>query len=117
MLAEVAQLIQLGVIAGANNAGIGGKSRWIVGDGALEAFADVGEFVDFVVEAAEEFAPARRGRDHEILQHRELAERFAQRDEFARSGQAQCDAAGEAFQVQNSAKFLANFSSHHGLLD
>ena len=51
MLAEVAQFVELGVVAAANDAGIGGERGGLVGDGAFEAFADVGELVDFVVQS------------------------------------------------------------------
>ncbi len=117
VLAQVAQLVEFSVIAGANDAGISGESGRFVGDGALKAFADIGEFINFFVEATKKFAATDgRGR-HKILQDRELAERFAQSDEFARSGQAQGDAAGEAFEVEDTAEFLANLSANNCLLN
>jgi len=72
VLAEVAQLVQLGVEAAANDAGLGGQRGRFIGDGVFKKFADVGEFVDFVVNPAKKIAAARGWRHHEILQHRNL---------------------------------------------
>src|SRR5258707_10859700 len=86
VLAEVAQLVELAVEAAADDAGIGGESGWIVGEGTFKDFADIGEFVDFVVEVPEKLAAASGWRHHEIFEDRKLREGFAQREEFARRG-------------------------------
>src|SRR5258707_3711092 len=62
VLAEVAQLVELGVEAAADDAGIGGESGRLVGEGGFKDLAHIGEFVDLVVEAAEEGAAAGRPR-------------------------------------------------------
>ena len=68
------------MIAGSNDAGLGGKSRRFVGHGAFEAFANVGKLVNFPVKVAKEVAAADRGRGDEIFQDWQLAKGFAQRD-------------------------------------
>jgi len=83
VLAQVAEFVQLGVVGAADDTRIGGDSGRLVGDGALEPFADVGELVDFVVQAAQEIAATFEWSGDEILQHRNLRERLAQRDQFA----------------------------------
>ena len=70
MLAEVAKFIQLGMVTAADHAGIGGQGGRLVGDGAFEPIADVGEFVDFLMEVTKKFASAGGGRRKEIFQHR-----------------------------------------------
>ena len=105
------------MVTTANDSRIGRECRGIVGDSALKVLTNVGEFVDFVVELTKEFAPAGGRRHYEILQDRELAEGLAQRDEFARSGQTEGDAAGEAFEVEDPAKFFSNFAAHDRLLN
>src|SRR6266849_6168488 len=94
VLAEVAQLVEL----------------------AFEAVSDVVELVDFVVEAAEEFAAAGGRRHHETLEHGKLRERFAQREKLAGRSQAERDAAGDALEIENAAQFFADFAAHDGLL-
>jgi len=42
VLAQVAELIQLGVIARADHPGIGGQRRRLVGNGAFEPFPNIG---------------------------------------------------------------------------
>ncbi len=116
VLAEVAKLVELAVIAAANDAGIVGESRRLVGNGAFEALANVGEFVDLAMQMAEQRAAADRRRRQEILQHRKLYQRFAQRNKFARRCQPESNAAREPFEVLNAAELFANFAAHHGLL-
>jgi hypothetical protein len=117
VLAEVAQLVELGMIAGADDARLGGEGGRLVGDGALEEIADVREFVDFFVETAEKFAAAYGRRREEISQERELLQRFVESNEFAGRSEAQGDAAGEAFEIEDAAKLFANFATADGLLD
>ena len=50
VLAQVAQFVEFGVEAAANDAGIGGQRRRIVGEGFFEALVHVGQFVDFAEE-------------------------------------------------------------------
>ena len=45
VLRELAQLVELGVVARADHSGIGCQRGRIVGDGALDALAHVGQFV------------------------------------------------------------------------
>jgi len=117
VLGEIAEFVEFGVEAGANHAGIGGKSGGFIGDGALELVADVGEFVDFAMQMAEKFAAADgRGRD-EIFQRGESCEGFAEGYEFARACLTKCDAAGEALEILDGAEFFADFAAHDGLLD
>jgi len=58
VLAEVSEFVKFSVIAGADHAGVGGESGRIVGNGAIEEFADVGELINFKMEMAKEFAAA-----------------------------------------------------------
>jgi hypothetical protein len=46
-----------------------------------------------------------------------LGERFAECDEFTRSGEAQSYAASESFEIEDAAQFLADFAAQDGLLD
>src|ERR1700731_41214 len=117
VLAEVAKFIELGMVTAANHARIGGQGRRLVGDGAFEPVADVGELVDFLVEMTKKFAAPGGLRRKEILQHRELYERLAQRHELTRSRQTQRDPAGEPFEIEDAFEFLADFAAHGGLLD
>ena len=117
VLAQIAEFVELGVEAVANDSGIGGERRRLVGDGVFEALADVGEFVDFVVEMAKEIAAAFGRSGEEIFERRKLRERFAQRDEFARRCEAERDAAGEAFEIEDAAELFADFAADYGLLD
>ena len=78
VLAEVAQFVELGVKAGTNDAGIGSESGRLVGEGAFEAVADVGKFVNFVEEETEKGAAASGRRREEIAQDRKLCEGLAQ---------------------------------------
>ncbi len=66
VFADIAKLIEFGVIAGADHAGFAGGGGRLVGEGAFEFFADVGEFVDFLVEFAEEITAAGLGRGDEV---------------------------------------------------
>ena len=117
VLAQIAQLVELGVEAvrmiPGSVASAGGSSAMA----CFEALADVGEFVDFVVEMAQEIAAALWRSGEEIFEHRKLRERFAQGDEFARRGQAERDAAGEALEIEDAAELFADFVAHDGLLD
>src|SRR2546429_472294 len=114
---SVAKFIELVMVTAADYAGVGGQGRRLIGDGAFEPIAHVGEFVDFLMKVTEEFAAARGRRREEILQHRELYERLAQRHELARSRQTQRDPAGEPLEVEDAFEFLADFAAHDGLLD
>src|SRR5258708_2130929 len=55
-------------------------------------------------------------RREESFQDRELREGFAEGEKFARGGETESDAAGEAFEILNAAEFLANFAADYGLL-
>jgi class 3 adenylate cyclase len=104
-------------MAGANHAGIGGEGGRFVGDGSLELFADVDEFIDFIVKAAKELAATDGRRRDEVAQDGKLGQGFAEGHEFAGSGLAEGDAAGEAFEVLNAAELLADFTADYCLLD
>ena len=117
VLAQVAELVQLAVIAAADHPGFGGQGRRIVGDGTLEPLADVGEFVELLVEMTKKLAAACGLRCEEILEHGKLRERFAQGHELAWGREAKCNAAGEALQVENAFELFADFAAHDGLLD
>src|ERR1700687_3583212 len=117
VLAEVAKFIQLGMVTAANHSGIGSQGRRLVGDGACEPIADVGEFVDFLMKLTKQFAAARGLRRKKILQHGKLYERLAQRHELTRSRKPQRDPAGEPLEIKNAFEFLADFAAHDGLLD
>ena len=58
VLAEVAQLVELGVVAGADGAAIGEVERRLVGDGVEDEAGDVGQLVEAVVESAQARRPA-----------------------------------------------------------
>src|SRR5260221_9914995 len=60
----------------ADDAGIGGESGWIVGEGTFKDFADIGEFVDFVVEVPEKLAAAS-GRSEERRVGKECRSRWS----------------------------------------
>src|ERR1700674_2729027 len=117
VLAEVTKFIQLGMVTAANHARIGGQGRRLVGDGAFQPIANVGEFVDFLMKLTKQFAAAGGLRRKKNLQHRKLDERLAQRHEFARSRKPQSDPAGEPLEVEDAFEFLADFAAHDGLLD
>ncbi len=117
VLAEIAQLVEFGVKAAADDAGIGGERGWLVGERAFKEFAHVSKLVDFVVKAAKEFAASCGRRHHKIFEDGKLRQRFAKREQFARRGQAERNAAGQPLEIENAAQFLANFTAHHGLLD
>src|SRR5882757_10574657 len=59
VLAEIAQLVEFSVEAGANDARLGGQRGRFIGNGVFKKFADVGEFVDLIVNAAKKIAAAR----------------------------------------------------------
>src|SRR5580704_18162614 len=82
MPAQIAQLVELAVIAAANHSRIRGERRRLIRNGAFELFAHVRELVNFLVELAKKFAAACGRRSEEILQHRELYEGPAQCDEL-----------------------------------
>src|SRR5258708_21553100 len=101
---------------GTNHAGVGCHSGRFVGDRAFEGFANIGQLVDFGVQAAEESAASGRRRRDEIFENGKLREGFAEGYEFAWTGVTEGDAASEAFEVLNAAQFLANFAADDGLL-
>ena len=117
VLAEIAELVEFGVIAGADDAGFGGDGGRLVGEGFFEAFADIGELVDFLEEDADEVAATGLRRGEEFLQDGELREGFAEGEEFAGSGEAKSDAAGEALEVLDAAQLFADFAADDGLLE
>jgi hypothetical protein len=88
VLAQIAQLIKLGVIATADNAGIGREGGRLVGNGALEALAHVGELIDLVVEEAEEVAAAFGRSGEKIFEHGDGRERFSKGNQFPGRGEA-----------------------------
>ena len=51
--AEVAQLVELGVVAGADRAAVGDIERRLVGDGFEDQVGDVGQLVQAVVDFSE----------------------------------------------------------------
>src|ERR1019366_6399875 len=53
VLAEVAELVELGMISGADGAAIGEVEGWLIGDGFEDDPSDVGEFVEAVVKVAQ----------------------------------------------------------------
>src|SRR5271165_939838 len=69
------------------------------------------------MQMAQEIAAGFGRRGEEVLQDRELRQRTAERDQFARRREAQSDAARKAFQVENAAEFLADFAADNRLLD
>src|SRR5258708_39306073 len=89
VLAEVAQLSELDVKAAADDAGIGGESGRIVGEGTFPDFAAIGELVDLVVKMAENIAAAHGGRRYKSFEESELREGFARRGELARLDEAE----------------------------
>jgi len=117
VLAEVAEFIEFGMKAGADDAGFGGDGGRLVGEGFFEALADVGEFIDLIVEDADEIAAAGGRRSNKILEDGKLREGLAEGKEFARRGEAESDAAGEALEILNAAKLFANFAADDGLFE
>src|SRR5258707_15355972 len=97
--------------AAADDAGIAGERGRLVGEGAFEAVADVAELVDFVMEAAEEFAAAGGRRHHETLEHGKLRGRFGQREKLPGGGEAGRGAAGDALSIGKAAQFFAGFAA------
>jgi len=77
VLAEIAELVQVGVKAGADDAGVGCESGRFVGERAFEAIADVGKLIDFIEKKTKKGAAASRRRSQKIAQDRKLRERFA----------------------------------------
>src|SRR5580704_13858338 len=88
VLAEVAKLIEFAVITAADDSGIARESGRLVGDGAFEPLAHVGQFIKLAVQLAKQRAATDRRRRQKVLEHRKLAQRFSQRHEFARRRQA-----------------------------
>ena len=93
------------------------ESWWLVSDATVENFTSVGEFVNFVVQTAEQGATSGWCRRHEISQHGKPPQRFTQGNQFSRTGVAESDAAGEALEILNAAQFLADFAAHYSLLN
>src|SRR6266403_4991958 len=117
VLAQVAKFIQLRVVTVANHSGISRKRRRLIGNRAFEALANIGEFIDFLMKLPKQFAAPGGRRRKKILQHRKLHERFTKRHKFARSRQAQGDAARKPLEVLDAFEFLAKFAADHSLLD
>src|SRR5947207_7270023 len=69
VLAEIAELIELGMKTCADHAGIGGQGRGRVGNGALEHFANVSELVNFVVKATKQDAASGTRRSDNKSRH------------------------------------------------
>jgi len=116
VLAEVAQFVELGVKAGTNDAGIGSESGRLVGEGAFEAVADVGKFVNSLKRKRR-----RRCRQREAARGN-CAGQEVVRGTCARLGvragcEAESDAAGEAFEILDTFEFFADFTANDGLLD
>ena len=103
-----------GSIAGANDAGIGCQRWRIVGNGAGDGFADVGEFVECFVQ----FSDARRCLagfgGEKATQHGNLLERLSKREQVAGGCGAHGDAAGEAFEIENAAERAEEFVALDG---
>jgi len=72
VLAEIAQLIEFGVKAAANDARLGGQRGRFIGDGAFKKFAHIGELVDFVVNPTQKIVAPRVEASRNFLA-RELA--------------------------------------------
>jgi len=88
VFAGVAEVVEFGVVAGADHAGFGCGGGRLVGEGFFEFFTDVGELVDFFVEVAEEIAAAGLWRREEIFRTGSCARdlRSARKFRVARRG-------------------------------
>src|SRR5579859_8121830 len=115
VLAEVAEFVEIRMEARANDAGISGERRRLVGESAFESVADIGEFVDFVEEKTEQGAAAGGRWRQKISQDGKLSERFPESKKFARRCKAERDAARKTFEILNTFQLFANFSADHGL--
>ena len=113
VLAQVAQLVQLGVEAGADGAAVGDVQRRLVGDGFQNQVGDVGQFVQAIVQRAQ-----ARGllRIEAAFQRGNLFERAAQRQHIARTGRSQRHLGQQPLEIENAAQLLAQFGAQDGLL-
>src|SRR5690349_13127122 len=100
-----------------NHPRIGREGRRIVSDGTFQPVAGIRKLVDFLVKLTQKLAaPGGRWRE-KLFQHGKLPERFAQRNQLARSCKSQSNAASEPFEVKDPLEFLADFAAHNRLLD
>ena len=113
VLAEIAQLVEFGVVSGANRAAIRQVERRFVGDGFQNEVADVGQLVEPVVQVAQ--ARGLLGVEA-AFERGDLFQRAAQREQVARAGRAERDLGEQAFQIENAGELLAQFGAQDGLL-
>ena len=113
VLAQVAQLVELGVEAGANGAAVGQVQRRLVGDGVQNQPGDIGQLVEPVVQRPQ----ARRLlRVEAALERGNLFERAAQRQQIARTGGAERHLGQQPLEIENAAQLLAQLRAQDGLL-
>ena len=104
VLADRAQLVEVGVEAGRDHAAIAQQHGRLVGNGAREQVADLGRRRQRLVHRVEQRAARSR---HARAQRGQAGERGAQAREFARAHLAQRDARVDALDVRDAAQRLA----------
>src|SRR2546425_2372539 len=114
--AQTADFVKFRVVARADYAGFAGLRGRLLGNGALQAFADVAELIELLKEMAQAAAPHGCMGRKEFLECRQVRERFSQRDHLPWRGDPQRDAAGQPFQVEDALQFFAQLFAQDRLL-
>ncbi len=114
---RVAQFVEFGVEAVANDSGIGGERRRLVRDGISRRSRTSASSSISWWRWRSKSLPPFGGAVRKFLSVGSCVERFAQRDEFARRCQAERDAACEAFEIEDASELFADFAADYGLLD
>jgi len=86
---------------------------WFIGDGFQDEVADVGEFVEAVVQIAQ--ARGLLGIEA-TFDRRDLFQRAAESEDVARVGRPEGNFGEQAFQIEDARELFAQFGTQNGLL-
>ena len=112
--AEVAQLVELGVEAGADGAAVGDGERRLVGDGFQDEICHVGQLVEALMKSPQ----TRRLLGIErALERGDFIERAAERQQIAGAGGTQRHLGQQALEIENAFELLAKLRAQDGLLE
>ena len=113
VLAEIAQIVELGMESGANRAAVHQVERRFIGDRPEDEAADVGQLIEAVVQVAQ--ARGLLGVEA-AFERGDLFQGPAKREQVAGAGRAEGDLGEQAFQIENAGELLAQFGSQNRLL-
>ncbi len=106
--ADVAQLIQLGIVTISDRAPIGEIDRWLVGDRGQNPFAQLRHFVEFGAQALQPLALQIRCA---LGQRWYRSQRSSKGQQFPWTGGSQRELCGEPLEIENTGQNLTNLGA------